>query len=378
MKRCGTALAALLLAGAGPDNGKQPDQISMTTEQQKTVGLQIVQVARHPITEPVEVPGVVTFDEEHVAVIRPFAPALVTRLRVRPGDAVRAGQIVAEVEIPSLVDAQINLTSAEAAGREAEAGVVVARDALRRGNILARDGSLSRAEAERRRLVLAQAQASADAARARVAGLHAQIERLNPGKIQGDASLTSPIAGVVASVSAAPGELLPSAGSAFTVADLSVMWVEAQVPEQSVSLIAPGDPARVALLSGDKRAWEGRIVALGAAIDTRARTLPARIRLANPDGVLRAGMAVQVTITSDRDRQSLVVPSAAVQLVGDRHVAFTPMGDGKFQPHELQVGIEQPDWVEVRAGLKAGAEVVTQGSFQLKALLQKAMLDGSG
>ena len=378
MKRLGAALAALLLAGAGPGNGKQSDPISMTAEQQKTVGLQIAPVVRRPITEPVDVPGAVTFDEEKVAVIRPLAPALVTRLHVRPGDAVRAGQTLADLEIPSLVDAQINLSAADAAGREAEAGIAVARDALRRGEILARDGSMSRAEAERRRLVLAQAQATADAARGRAAVLRAQIERLNPGKTQGTASLASPIAGVVVSVSVTPGELLPSARSAFTVADLSVVWVEAQVPERSASLIAPGDPAHVVLLSGNEHSWEGRIVALGAAIDTRARTLPARVQLPNPDGALRAGMAVQVTITSDRDRENLVVPSTAVQMVGDKHVAFTPAGGDKFQPHELQVGIVQPDWVEVRAGLTAGDEVVTQGSFQLKALLQKEMLGGSG
>ena len=73
-----------------------------------------------------------------------------------------------------------------------------------------------------------------------------------------------------------------------------------------------------------------------------------------------------------------MVPPDAVQMVGDKRVAFTKLGDDRFQSHDLSVGVERQDWVEVRQGLKAGDEVVTQGSFELKALLQKSMLGGAG
>jgi cobalt-zinc-cadmium efflux system membrane fusion protein len=89
-------------------------------------------------------------------------------------------------------------------------------------------------------------------------------------------------------------------------------------------------------------------------------------------------MFVDVTITSDRGRDDVVVPAVAVQTVGDKRVAFTPLGADRFQSHDLTVGVERQDWVEVRQGLSAGDTVVTQGSFELKALLQKAMLGGAG
>ena len=89
-------------------------------------------------------------------------------------------------------------------------------------------------------------------------------------------------------------------------------------------------------------------------------------------------MFVDVTLTSDRGRDDVVVPSGAVQLMGDKRVAFTPLGGDRFQSHDLTVGVEQQDWVEVRKGLNAGDEVVTQGSFELKALLQKALVGGAG
>ncbi len=387
MRPWALALAAVLIAGADqPGHGQggknqaqdPPGVVRMSAEQQRTIKLQTARATRRPITEVVRVPGTVGFDEQQVAVIRPLALSLVVQLLARSGDTVQPGQTLADLEIPTLLEAQDSLAATKASVTEAEAGVAVARDALHRGEILARDGSLARAAAERRRLVLAQAQAAADAARARLTTLNARIKRLNPGARPGTATLVSPIGGTVVTAALAPGELAAAAGNAFTVADLSVMWVQAQIPEASASLIAAGDDAHVELLTGGNRSWDGKIVALGAAIDSQARTLPARIQIVNAGGTLRAGMAVQVGITSDRDRENVVVPPTAVQLVGDKRIAFTPLGGGRFQSHELQTGIQQPDFVEVRHGLSAGDEVVTQGSFELKAVLQQSMLGGSG
>lgn len=382
MKRAPLLLAAVLAMAAGRDPPKDASQdppgvVRMSDEQQGTVKLRTARAERRPITEPVHVPGTVAFDQGHVATLRPLAQARVLRLLVQPGDPVRPGQPLAELDIPSLTTAQTSLTAARAGVREAEAGVAVARDALRRGELLARDGSLSRAEAERRRLVLAQADAAAESARARAAALQAEVGRLNPGGKPGTGALASPINGVVVTVGANPGELVETTAEAFVVADLSVVLVLAQVPEAGVPLLAVGDPARVRL-AGNPRTWTGKVVALGAAIDPQARTLPARIQIANGDGALRSGMFVEVTLTSDRGRDDVVVPSAAVQTVADKRVAFVPLGGGRFQSRELTLGVERQDWTEVRGGLAAGDEVVTQGSFELKALLQKAMLDKEG
>ena len=381
--RWGAAMLALMIGTSHADDARPPPKdppglVRMSAEQQKTIQLQTAHADRRPITEPVRVPGTVSFDQGHVAVLRPLAQALVTRLLAQPGDSVQVGQALAELQIPSLVTAQAGLTAARASNRESEAGVAVARDALRRGENLARDGSLARAEVERRRLVLAQADAGVESAHARTSALQADVARLNPGATPGTATLVSPIAGVVVTVGVTPGELVDTTGGAFTVADLSVVLVLAQVPESSVALLAAGDPAHVRLTSGGDRAWDGKVVALGAAIDTQARTLPVRIQLSNPDGALRSGMSVEVTLTSNRGRESLVVPAAALQMVGDKRVAFTTLGDGRFQSHDLTLGVERQDWVEVRDGLNVGDEVVTQGSFELKALLQKAMLGGAG
>ncbi len=375
------AVALLLLAApARAEDAKSapadpPGVVRMSGEQQKTVRLDLARAERRPITEPVRVPGAVTFDPGHVAVLRPFGQARVLRLLAQPGDVVAGGQRLADLDMPGLGTMEQDLAAARAATREADAGVAVARESLHRGELLARDGSLARAEAERRRLVLAQAAAAADTARARAATLQGQVDRLSPGNGPGTAGLVTPIAGTVVSAGLTPGEVVDPSREAFTVADLSVVLVLAQVPEGSAAQVAVNDPAQVRL-SGGGRQWDGRVATLGAVLDPQARTLPVRIRLDNGDATLRAGMFVDVTVTHALGRDAAVVPSAAVQLVGDKRVVFTPLGGDRFQSHDVTVGIERQDWVELRSGVEVGSQVVTRGSFELKALLQQSLLGG--
>ena len=372
------AAVAGCLAAAHPAHAAgtaPPGRVEITAEQQKTVQLQMARAERRPITQPVHVTGTVGFDPGHVAILRPPGQARIIRLLVQAGDVVAAGQPLAEIDLPGLATTEQDLAAAQASVREAEAGVAVAREALHRGEVLARDGSLARAEADRRRLALAQAVAALDTAQARARALQTEIRRLNPTGQPGIAQLPSPLSGVVASVGVTPGEMTDASREAFVVADLSVVLVMAQVPEASAAQVAVNDPAQISLASGGRH-WDGRVATLGAALDPQARTLPARIQLANADGVLRAGMYVDVTITDELGREAVVVPSAAVQMVADKHVVFTPAGEGMFQSHDVQVGVEWPDWVELRGGIAAGEQVVTQGSFALKSLLQQTMLGG--
>ena len=376
MSRHLVLVALLLGAPALAAGDKQPDTVKMTAEQQKTVGLKTAQAQREAITEPVRLPGLVNFDPGHVAVLRPFGEARVVRLLVQPGDAVAAKQALVEVEMPGLTDLQQNLAASRAALRESAAGVAVASAALDRAIILARDGSLAWAEADRRRLVRAQAVAAQQTAQARIAALQTQIGRLDPMGSTGLAALRSPIEGTVVALGITPGEVIGTTAAAVTVADLHTVMVVAQVPESDVTKIGIDDPADISVTGNTSRTWSGRVATLGAQLDPQARTLPARIEIANPDRTLRAGMYVDVTLTRSLNRQSIVVPSSAMQSIADKNYVFTPAGGDSFTSHEVQVGVQRQDSVEIRGGLKVGDTVVTDGSFQLKALLQQAMLDG--
>lgn len=165
--------------------------------------------------------------------------------------------------------------------------------------------------------------------------MKAAVSRLgSSGSAPGAATLSSPIPGVVVAIAATPGEVLAATADAFTVANLDTVMVLAQIPEAAAAAVAVGDSATIALPAG-ARTWSGHIATLAAVLDRQSRTLPARIRLPNPGQALRAGMFVDVTITADLDRESAMVPTAAVQLVADKRVVFTPEGGDRFQAHDV-------------------------------------------
>jgi len=378
-------VAAMLLAWPawaadkpdGKDKPKDPPGIvRMSADAQKGAELKTASAERRQVTEPVQAPGTVVFDERHVARLRPFAQGRVLRLLVRPGDQVAAGQPLAELDIPVLTDARDGLAAAQAALRQAQAELQVATASQRRGEMLARDGSVARAEAERRGAETAKARAAVDTARAQVATNETRMARLAPasGGAPGTGVLASPIAGVVVSLGLTPGEVVDTGTDAATVADLSLMLVLMQVAEKDVPQVRVGDPAAVRLTTGPDRAWPGRIASIGAEIDPRTRTLPARVEIANVDGALRAGLFVQVQVTSDQGRSGTEIPAAALQTIDDKPVVFVRAGPDRFERRDLQLGVQRPDWVEVRAGVRAGEEVVTDGAFALKSILQKDLL----
>ena len=278
--------------------------------------------------------------------------------------------------MPSLLTAEQDLLAGQASLKEANAAVAVARASLTRANTLVKGGSFAQAEADRRRLVLAQAEASKEVASAKEAALRTAVSRLGPLGTPGMAGLRSPLSGIVVTVDATSGEVVEGGRSLITVADLSTVLVLANVPERSAGEVAVNDPAQISLPEAS-RVWDGRVATLAAALDPQARTLPVRIPVANPDGALRVGMFADVTITSMRGRDAVTVPTSAVQLVGDKHVVFTPAGGDGFQSHDVQLGVQRSEWDEILGGaIKPGALVVTDGSFDLKALLQKSMLGG--
>jgi len=378
--------AALLVAAlpawaadkpAGKDAPTDPPGIvRMSVEVQKSAGLKTAHAEHRRVTQPLQAPGTIIFDERHVARLRPISQGRVLRLLVRPGDKVTAGQPLAELDIPGLTDVRDSLAAAQAALRQAQAEVQVATASQRRGEMLAHDGSIARAEAERRSAETARSRAAVDTARAQVSANQARVTRLSPaaGSAPGTGMLTSPLAGVVVSLNLTQGEVVDSTTDAATVADLSVMLALMQVAEKDVPHIQVGDAAQVKLTTGPDRAWPGRVAAIGAELDPRTRTLPARVELANADGALRAGLFVQVQIISDQGRSGTEVPAAAVQTIDNKPIAFVRIGPDRFEQHDLQLGVQRPDWVEVRSGLNAGDEVVTDGAFALKSILQKDLL----
>ncbi len=378
--RLAAAAIALAVAVAHPSAAadQKTDIVTMDARQQKTTGLRTAPVARLPITSTMHIPGTIVFVPSKIARLRPYADARVIRLLVQPGQSVAAGSAVAELASTEVASAQAALTVQRAQLVAARTGIEVARAAWRRGVVLARDGSLAQAEADRRRLVLAQAVAQANAASAQVRADEAALTNLGAAAGSGNEHLVTPIAGIVADIGITPGDVAGpgTPNAAITIADLSEVEALLQVPEAGVEHLQVGQVAGVRLSSGGTGSWSGTIDAIGATIDPQARTLPVRIRLANPSGILRAGMFVDATLYDSTGRVGLVVPPGAIQMIGDRRVVFTALGNGRFRANDVTTGVQRKEWVEITGGLSETDQIVTDGSFALKSVMQSALLGG--
>jgi Cu(I)/Ag(I) efflux system membrane fusion protein len=159
-----------------------------------------------------------------------------------------------------------------------------------------------------------------------------------------------------------PGEPL------FEIADLSSVWVLADVSEQDVGLVRLGQEATLSTVAYPGRTFTGKVVFLYPTIDTGTRTAKARIELANPDGLLKPAMFASVELMSGHSSgKVLAVPESAVLDSGTNQVVLVRRGEGLFEPRKVGLGIRADGYTEVTQGLQAGEEVVVRANFLIDA-----------
>jgi Cu(I)/Ag(I) efflux system membrane fusion protein len=160
------------------------------------------------------------------------------------------------------------------------------------------------------------------------------------------------------------GQAFQAGDMLLSVADLSDVWVNADVREMDASQVHVGSRATIELPSYPGRAFDGRVSFIYPTVQGDARTVTARIVVANRDQLLKPGMYATVGLSTPTVR-ALTVPSSALLSTGDRTLAFVAMDDGSFMPHDVTVGRSAGDLTEVLSGLEPGQRVVTSAQYLL-------------
>ena len=211
-------------------------------------------------------------------------------------------------------------------------------------------------------------QALIDASRARLRLLSIPEDVIarseQSGTAQSRFTLMAPTSGVVAELGVRDGAMVAPGVTLFRIADLSSVWVIADVPEALASQLRVGSAAEVQA-AGSGAMIPGRLSAILPDVDLATRTLKARIELRNPGLALKPGMFVRVTFKQSAREQALVVPQEAVIATGKRTVVIVAGADGRYTPVDVQLGREAGADVEVKTGLKEGQTVVSSGQFML-------------
>ncbi|EIM00934.1 efflux transporter periplasmic adaptor subunit [Rhodanobacter thiooxydans] len=337
-----------------------PQNVTMTPAQRQRIHL--FTVAPASFHRAIETTGVVDFDNDQAtSVLAPFSGS-VARLLVAPGDKVRQGQPLALVDSP-------DFSAAIGAYRKALAN---ARNTRRLADIdkdLVQHEGVSRREAEQAQTDAASAEADRDAALQALVALHVDagtIEAIQSGgtvaRVQG--IIRAPVAGTVVEKLITPGQLLQAGTTpCFTVADLSKVWVMAQVPAAELAGIRVGDPAQVETAApGGELA--GTVDNIAAVVNPDTRAVAARIVVSNPQGVLRKQMYARVRIQSRQASKGLLVPASAL-LRDDDNLPFVYLAqpDGSFARRHVTTGSRTGDDYLVSDGLQPGERIVVDGGI---------------
>jgi membrane fusion protein, copper/silver efflux system len=317
--------------------------VRLTAAQLREFGVTFGTVEQRALHGDVRTVGIVTFDETRIAQVAPKFGGFVERLYVDfTGQPVRAGQPMAEIYSPELVAAQQELLLA-AGLDESLAGSSVPGTAGKRSSL---------AEAARRRLRLWDVS-------------EAQVDQIvRSGQVRRTITLHAPASGVVVEKPVVRGQAVEPGQTLYTIADLSRVWVEAELREGDAGVAREGAAATIELAAFPGRPIAGRVDYVYPTLQAEARTLKARIAIPNPDGRLRPGMYATVRLSTPAG-SALTVPSTAVVHTGDRAIVFVDHGGGRLMPHEVELGRAAGDYTEILTGVEPGQRVVTSAQYIL-------------
>jgi Cu(I)/Ag(I) efflux system membrane fusion protein len=318
--------------------GEHPGEFAMESSRVQRIGVRSGSAERKRLESDVRAVGRVAWDETALADVSLKVGGWVEELRVAAlGDAVRRGDVLFTLYSPELYAAQEELLQA-LRGREHAAG----SGAPDRADRLAR--------AARKRLLLWDV-APAD------------LDRIAAGgRALEQVPIRAPASGYVVEKDVVEGSAVQPGQRLYRIAPLDRIWIEAEVYETELALVSEGQRASVTLPYLPGRSFEGNVAWIYPSLSGETRTAKLRIELANPEHQLRPMMLANVRLHVDRGER-LVVPLSAVLHAGERSFVFLDLGEGRFRPRQVEVGLRSGEEVEILSGLEAGDRIVTSGTF---------------
>ncbi|WP_374403817.1 efflux RND transporter periplasmic adaptor subunit [Niveibacterium sp.] len=377
-----SAVALTLLVGCGAkteapeatDKGAQAETpaaqkgglLSLGKDELARSGLKVEVLQATALTDVVEVTATIQPNADRFARVGAPVEGRVVSVAAPIGAQVRAGQLLAVVESVALGEANATLSAARASARIAEADFKRA-EALHADEIIAQKDYLrARAEYEK------------TAAELRAAEERVRVLGANPSEAgRGGArlSITAPFAGTVVARKATVGELATPSEPMFAVADLSTVWIEANLTEAMLARVRSGAKASVSVDAYPGEVFEGKVTYVAGMLDKASRTVPARIELANKDGRLKPEMFAKARIEAGDApaTERLAVPDDAIVLLQGQPTVFVAEADG-FAPRAVELSEKHGGRSVVRSGVAAGERLVVAGAYALKARLLKSQI----
>ncbi len=369
-----------------------PGIVEIPAAAQENAGVTVTPVSPTTVPVTVEATGVVAADESRLTHVRPLARGVVEKVLVTLGSRVTAGQpliVLDNIELGELIGTYL---SARAAVRQSLTDLEVRQRALERARALITLEGISQQVLDQRDAEWKNADAAVASQRANLARVEEQIhrfgltdadlEKLKPEdasaghRVASHSTLRAPFAGVVTKYDVAVGESVGPDSELLTVADLSTVWVLADVYEKDLARLRQADDVRITLEAYPDRTFTGRLTYISDMIDPKTRAAKVRVVVLNQDQALKLEMFARCAVPTKEQREGLAVSVDAVQQIDNQPVVFLKRSDTRFERRNVRLGASTDTLVEILDGLSAGDTIVTAGSFYLKtALLRERIGD---
>lgn len=358
-------LALLALGGCGTKANATPQEpakesagprsVSVDQETIKRLGIKTAKAGSEGAEATITVPGSIEYDLLHYAEIGPRLDGRIVDVKVKLGDKVKKGDLLAELSVPSLAEAQAAYLTANAALGAAKKNLDREKGLLEKNLTTAREAEL--------------AQADLDKAKAESAAAQARLQALGVagGGVGGQIKLTAPIDGTIVQRHAVLGAFISMSSNAFVIADTSKLVAtldvhEADLPylrlDSEVSFTPDGLPGKV---------YKGKVTYIDPTVNKATRLVRARVQVPNDDGTLRPNMFVRAAITLPTATSGgLSLPPQAVQPLGNDDVVFVEREAGRFEVRKVTIVRRTSEVIEIKDGVSKGETIVVEGAFLLR------------
>jgi Cu(I)/Ag(I) efflux system membrane fusion protein len=328
------------------ETGADAGVVQVSPDRVQMLGVRTASVEMRPaLTSAIRATGTVQFDERRLADVTTKVGGWIEKLDVAAtGDAVRAGQPLLELYSPDVVSA------------EQEYLVVAQMGAGAHTDMVHGDSSLMIDAATRRLRAL-------DVPEGEIARLR------HSGRAARDIAVLAPANGIVTEKDAVLGMHVDPGTPLYKTADLSTVWLIAEVQEQDLGSVKPGQKAHASFVAFAGKRFDGIVDFVYPTLSPETRTAKVRIVIANDDHSLRADMyaTVEIDTPSSGAASILAVPDSAVIDNGTRQIVLVVRGAGRFQPRAVRIGARGDGYAQVLGGLKEGEQVVTSANFLIDA-----------
>jgi len=331
-------------------------QVIVDAETVKRLGIKTAKAGGEGSVATITVPGSMEYDLLHYAEVGPRLDGRITEVKVKLGDKVKKGDVLAVLAVPSLAEAQAAFLTSNAALGAAKKNAEREKALLEKSLTTAREAEVAQAE-------LNKAQAESQAAKARLDALG-----VAGGGVGGQTKLTAPIDGTVVARHAVLGAFSSSSANAFIIADTAKLIASLDVHEADLPYLSLGNDVNFTADGLPGRAFKGKLTYIDPTVNKATRLVRARVEVDNVDGTLRPGMFIRASVALPKAAATgfIALPPEAVQPLGNDDVVFVERSADHFEVRKVKVARRTSEVVEIKEGITSGETVVVEGAFLLR------------